>query len=125
MASILLVDDEPLVVESLTLAMESKGHSVVTAGNGAEGLKRFGERAFDVVITDIIMPDTEGIETIREMKRRKPDAKIIAMSGGGRTGAGEFLKMARNLGATATLTKPIRLSDLFRTLNECLDDGGR
>ena len=123
MATILLVEDEPLVSETLCSAMKGKGHTVVMAANGAEGLKRFAERSFDLVVTDIIMPDKEGIEMILEMRRNKPDAKIVAISGGGRTGNVEFLKMAESLGATATLKKPIRLADFFSVLNRCLGDG--
>ena len=120
MANILLVEDEPLVQETLSSAMKSKGHTVVTAGNGVEGLKRFAEKQFDLVVTDIIMPDKEGIEMILEMRRNRPDAKIIAISGGGRTGNVEFLKMAGSLGAVATLKKPIRLAEFLTVLNDCL-----
>ena len=120
MANILLVDDEPLVVETLSNAMTSKGHAVTTAVNGKEGMKRFAEAAFDRVITDIIMPDKEGIEMIMEMLRQAPGTKIVANSGGGRTGNVEFLEMAKTLGASATLKKPIRLAELYETLDQCL-----
>ena len=122
MATILLVEDEPLVSETLCAAMKGKGHTVVMAANGVEGLKRFAEGSFDLVVTDIIMPDKEGIEMILEMRRHKPDAKIVAISGGGRTGNVEFLKMAGSLGAMATLNKPIRLADFFNVLNRCLGE---
>ncbi len=75
---------------------------------------------FDLVITDIIMPDKEGIELIMELKRHTPDVKIMAISGGGRTGTVEFLKMAKKLGAVASLKKPIRLADFYDALNQCL-----
>jgi YesN/AraC family two-component response regulator len=100
--------------------MKSNGHTVVTALNGVQGLKRFAERPFDLVVTDIIMPDKEGIEMILEMRRQKPDAKIIAISGGGRTGNVEFLRIAQRFGAIATLKKPIRLAELSAVLNQCL-----
>lgn len=122
MANILLMDDEPLVLEALSSAIQSQGHKVVTASNGVEGLKKFAERQFDLVITDIIMPK-EGIETILEMRRHRPNAKIIAISGGGRTGNVEFLEMAESLGAVASLKKPIKLAELFAVLSECLGDG--
>ena len=123
MATILLVEDEPLVAETLSSAMQGKGHYVVTAANGDDGLRRFVERPFDLIVTDIIMPDKEGIEMILEMRRLKPNAKIVAISGGGRTGNVEFLKMAGSLGAMATLNKPIRLAEFFKVLEQCLDDG--
>jgi YesN/AraC family two-component response regulator len=120
MADILLVDDEALVVETLSSAMRSKGHTVVTASNGIEGLKRFSERPFNLVITDIIMPDMEGVGMIMQIRQVAPLAKIIAISGGGRTGNVEFLKMATKLGAVATLRKPVRLAEFFKVLDECL-----
>ena len=122
MANILLVDDEPLVVETLSSAITSKGHTVVTAANGVEGMKKFSEGKFDLVITDIIMPEKEGIELIMEMKRHTPGVKIMAISGGGRTGNVEFLKMATRLGAVASLKKPIRLAEFYKALSECLGE---
>ena len=121
MANILLVEDEALVSQTLSTAMESRGHTVVAAANGFQGLKKFGEGTYDLVITDIIMPDMEGIGMIMEMRRVTPNARIVAISGGGRTGNVEFLKMARNLGAMATMQKPIRLAQFFNMLSECLD----
>ena len=125
MAHILLVDDEPLVVEALSNAIVKKGHTVVTAKDGNQGMERFVEGKFDLVITDIIMPDKEGIEMIMEMRRHAPHTRILAISGGGRTGSVEFLQMAKKLGATATLRKPIRLAELYQTLEECLGKPGR
>ncbi len=121
MAHILLVDDEPLVRDALASALENKGHSVVKAANGLEGLKRFSERSFDLVVTDVIMPDMEGIGMIMEIRRKAPDTKIIAISGGGRTGNIEFLKMARELGAMAIMKKPIRLAEFYSLMDECLN----
>ena len=121
MANILLIDDEPLVVETLSSAIISKRHTVVTAANGVEGMKKFTEGSFDLIITDIIMPDKEGIELIMEMKRHAPGVKIIAISGGGRTGNVEFLRMATKLGAVASLKKPIRLAEFYSVLDQNLD----
>ena len=123
MANILLVEDESLVSETLSSAMKSKGHTVVVAVNGVEGMKKFTEGRFDLVVTDIIMPDKEGIGLIMEMRREAPNVKIVAISGGGRTGNVEFLKMAHDLGAMATLKKPIRLAEFFAVLSECLSEG--
>ena len=120
MAHILLVDDDPLVVETLASAITGKGHTLVTAMNGVEGMKKFAEGAFDLVITDIIMPEKEGIEMIMEMRRLTPGTKIVAISGGARTGNVEFLQMAQKLGATNTLKKPIRLSELYEILERCV-----
>lgn len=81
MANILLIDDEPLVVETLSNAITSKGHTVVTAANGVEGMKQFTQGKYDLVITDIIMPDKEGIELIMEMKRHTPASRLLLFLG--------------------------------------------
>jgi YesN/AraC family two-component response regulator len=120
MAHILLVDDDALVVETLSNAITNKGHTLVTATNGDEGMKKFAEDKFDLVITDIIMPEKEGIEMIMEMRRLAPGTRIVAISGGGRTGNVNFLEMAGKLGATAILKKPIRLAALYETLERSL-----
>ena len=120
MAKILLVDDDPLVVESLLSAMESKGHAVVTASNGIKALKKFDQSAFDLVVTDIIMPEMDGIETILEMRRKRSNAKIVAISGGGRIGNVDYLEMAKKLGAIAVIKKPFRFAEFFTVLNDCL-----
>ena len=120
MGHILLVEDEQLVAETLASAMVSRGHTVVTASNGIEGIKRFTEQAFDLVVTDIIMPDKEGIEMILDMRKFKPETKIIAISGGGRIGNAEFLRMAASVGAMATLQKPIPLAKFLSVLTETL-----
>jgi len=125
MAHILLVDDEPLVVRTLSNALATKDHTFVTASNGIDGLKRFAEGNFDLVITDIIMPDMEGMEMIMEIRQRAPNAKILAMSGGGRTVNREFMEMAEGLGAMATLKKPIRLAEFFDALKICLNERPR
>ena len=122
MANILVVDDEPLVVETLSNAITCKGHTVVTAANGVQGMEKFSQGKFDLVITDIIMPDKEGIELIMELKRHAPGVKIVAISGGGRTGNVEFLKMATKLGAVASLKKPIRLAEFYKVLSESLGE---
>jgi DNA-binding response OmpR family regulator len=105
MAKILVIDDEPAVRTMLKDALEPE-HTILEAGNGIEAMKVFAGQAFDLVITDIIMPDQEGIETIVEIRKLKPGQKIIAMSGGGRTKTIEFLKIAERLGANQVLKKP-------------------
>ena len=120
MAKILLVDDDPLVVESLLSAMESKGHTVVTASNGIKALKKFDQSAFDLVVTDIIMPEMDGIETILKMRCKRSNAKIVAISGGGRIGNVDYLEAAKKLGAIAVIEKPFRFEEFFKVLNDCL-----
>ena len=120
MAKILLIEDEAGVRETLAAAIESKGHTAVVACNGREGLEKFRADAFDLVVTDIIMPEKEGVETIKELRTIKPDVKIVAISGGGRTGNMDFLKIAKSLGALHTITKPIRLKAFNDILNASL-----
>jgi DNA-binding response OmpR family regulator len=118
MAKILVIDDEPALRTMLRDSLEPE-HAIVEAGNGIEGVRAFAADAFDLVITDIIMPDQEGIETIIEIRKMKPTQKIIAMSGGGRTKTVEFLKIAERLGASQVLKKPFGPSvirDAVRTV---------
>ena len=105
MPRILLIDDDALLRRMLRLTLESLGHTVDEAADGDEGLARFGAEPPDLVLTDLIMPGKEGMETIIELRRDYPDVKVIAMSGG-RSGVIEFLKAARLLGAAAILQKP-------------------
>ena len=120
MALVLVVDDEPLMRRTLRSALEAAGHQVEEAKDGNEGLQKFSEIAPDLVITDIVMPDREGVETIGQLRRLDPDVPIIAMSGGGSVGGTLFLELAEQLGATRTVAKPIRNAELLRLLDECL-----
>lgn len=112
MANILVIDDEAGVRELLRDTLEPLGHTIVEASNGLMGVEAFKQAQFELVITDIIMPDQEGIETIQKIRQLRPDQKIIAMSGGGRTKTVEFLQIASKLGATGVLKKPFAPSVL-------------
>ena len=125
MATVLIIDDECMVRLMLRDCLELQGHRVVEASDGAEGLQVFDNEPVDVVVTDIVMPEKEGIETIRELKRRSADIGIIAISGGGRIGATDCLRIAHRLGADHTLQKPFALPDLHAALNECLERAAR
>lgn len=126
MAHILLIDDEELVLVTLKNALEAAGYSVVTARDGHQGLSRLREHHFDAIVTDIIMPRKEGIETIREIRRCHPRIPIIAASGGGQMGHDRLLSMTESLGATASIAKPFRPRELIAVLESCLKkpDGG-
>lgn len=117
MARILVVDDEEAVRATLKLVLEKLGHSVSTASNGNEALKRARAEAYDVVLTDIIMPEKEGIELILELRKSTAGRmRIIAMSGGGRSRNLSLLKVAEGFGADAALSKPVSKD----ALSECL-----
>ena len=120
MARILVIDDEGLVRLTVRQALEKGGHKVEEAVDGEEGMKKFLETEPDVVITDILMPNKEGIETILDLRRIRPDVVIIAMSGGGRMKQTSFLDVAKSLGANAVLHKPFELEQLKRTVDETL-----
>ena len=120
MPRILLVDDDESFRPMLHETLERLGYEVVVAVNGNEALDRYRERPADLVLTDVIMPEKEGLETIREIRREWPDAKIIAMSGGGRTTPENYLKMAQNMGAAKVLTKPFSNRDLLDAIEGVL-----
>jgi DNA-binding response OmpR family regulator len=120
MKRILVIDDEEQVLNALGSALAREGYGVVKAFNGIEGMKLHRENPVDLVITDLIMPEKEGIETIRELTAEFPSIKIIAISGGGRIGPEHYLPMAKMFGAQRTLTKPIGRDELVRTVKELL-----
>lgn len=117
---ILIIDDEALVRLTIGRMVERAGHRAVQAANGIEGLKISRREPIDVVVCDIIMPEMEGIETIRELRRDKPDVKIIAMSGSGSLDAVEFLTLAKKWGADYTLVKPFGRDEFMLALDACL-----
>ena len=123
MARILIIDDDDQFRSMLRKMLEKAGYNdIEEATNGSIGMKLFREDPFDVVITDIIMPDKEGIEMITELTRDYPNIKIIAMSGGGRIGPQGYLEMAEHLGASRTLAKPFKHSDLIAAVQEILNE---
>ena len=118
--SILLIDDEEPFRSVLRQVLQNAGYEVIEAANGAEGIRSFLEKPADMIITDIIMPEKEGIETIIELKQNYPDVKLIAMSGGGWYGTDIDFDMAKKLGAH-TLNKPFALQELLDVVGELLN----
>jgi len=104
--------------------LQRTGYEVLEAANGKEGIRCVHTEPIDLVITDIIMPEKEGIETIQELQRDFPEVKIIATSGGGRIGAQYILRAARLLGVPYTLAKPIGRADLLLAVQELLGGPG-
>lgn len=113
MLNIVVGDDDPAVRASLQSRLESAGHTVRTAADGAAVLSEVRERLPDLVITDIVMPGKEGIETIMELRKHHPALKILAISGGGRAGRVGYLGAAADLGADAVLAKPFTTRQLL------------
>ena len=120
MAKILVIDDEKLVRLTVRQALELAGHTVVEAEDGRDGVDVFIHHGPDLVITDLIMPEQEGIATIGELRRARADLPIIAMSGGGRNGNKDFLQAAAGLGANRVVKKPFDVDALMATVDEML-----
>ena len=120
MARILVIDDEEPIRRLLARALVGEGHEVIEAKDGREALQLHLATPAELVITDIIMPEQDGLEVIMALKRKAPGIKVIAMSGGGRFGQTEALHMAEPLGAFATLRKPFALGTMLETVNLAL-----
>ncbi len=121
MRKILVVDDDDLIRELIYEILTPHDFEVVLADNGNKALEILDREKVDLIITDIIMPDKEGIETIMDIRKKLPQAKIIAMSGGGQLDANSYLNIAKRLGVKATLTKPFDPAKLLKTIQEVLD----
>ena len=120
MAKILIIDDEDLVRLTLRQTLERLGHQVREANNGAVGVKMQAADPADLVVTDIIMPDQEGVETIIQLRQADPALKVIAMSGGGRTGATDYLECAKKYGAEQVFAKPFKRKEFVAAVERCL-----
>jgi DNA-binding NtrC family response regulator len=122
MKKILIIDDEPHILLMLKKMLERIGYEIDLAANGNEGLELFKRNPSSLVITDIIMPEKEGLETIREMKRVSPDLKIIAMSGGGKVSADNYLEIAKIFGASKVIEKPFTQQEMVSAVRELMGD---
>jgi CheY-like chemotaxis protein len=120
MTRVLVIDDDALVRATLRAILGGAGFEVVLASDGLDGLAEFRRQRVDLVITDIVMPDMEGIETIRQIRDLEPSVPILAISGGGRGVSLDYLHMAQQLGATATLSKPFEADELLVAVDRCL-----
>ena len=119
-ARILLFEDEPELRSALRDLLRMEGYDVQTASDGRLGLKLYDESPFDLVITDVLMPEMDGLEVIRVLCKGSSPPLIIAMSGGGSRDL-DFLVEATEFGATRTLSKPFRLEDLVTLVNDLLN----
>jgi len=121
MTDILVIDDEPAIVAVLRHILEGAGYQVLVAPDGKAAVAVYDSHPVDLVITDILMPEQEGLETIRQLRSRSSTLKIIAMSGGGRYRLAEFLKVAKMLGADSTLYKPFTQQEVLDTVHRLLE----
>jgi DNA-binding NtrC family response regulator len=120
MTRVLLVDDDDDFRMPLRKYLERTGHEVIEARNGTQAVEAYKKQPVDVVVTDLIMPEKEGIETIMELKRQHPQVRIVAMSGGGRINGGDFLKVAQQLGARRALAKPFSCQAMVAAIAEVM-----
>ncbi len=122
MGRIMVVEDDKAVRELLREILKRAGHEVIAARNGKEAIALYQDTPADLVITNILMPEKEGLETIQEMRRDDPDIKIIAISGGGQIGPADYLEIARRFGARRTFSKPFDRKELLAAVDELLGD---
>jgi DNA-binding response OmpR family regulator len=120
MERILIIDDEAPIRSMIRLILERAGYEVDEAADGVEGIKRFREKPADLIITDLIMPNKDGIGMILDLKKEFSAITIIAMSGGGLNRPEGYLRGAKKLGAAYTLSKPISRQELLRAVKDTL-----
>ena len=119
--SILIIDDDEQTRILLRRVLEEAGYLVSEASGGREGLRQFRQAPTALVITDLLMPDMDGLEVTMALHRESPNAKIIALTGG--SGKRDFLDVAKHLGAHRTIKKPISIVELLQTVQQELLEG--
>ena len=122
MARILVIEDDPQIIKLIRKMLGKEGYEVEGAPDGQIGINLFREKPYDLVITDILMPGKEGITTIIELRRDFPTVKIIAISGGGKIGSGDYLALAQKIGVPDTLPKPFSDIELIEMVRKHLPD---
>jgi len=121
--TVLVIDDHPDLRKLVREILEAEGYDVHEAANGREAVERYRANRADLLITDIFMPEQDGLEVIEKLHGEYPDLKIIAMSGGGGQMAPElYLRVAERIGAFRTLAKPFRIEDLLALVNEAFTE---
>ena len=121
MGHILVIDDDDQIRSMLRRVLEHEGYAVEEAADGLEGERTYRENPADLVITDIVMPNKEGIETIKDLVQEFPDVKIIATSGGGRMRPQPYLEIAEALGVDRVFAKPFDIKELLAAVKELLE----
>jgi len=120
MKSILLIDDDDLSRGAVHKMLERAGYQVYSTGDGNGAIDRYRESPSDLVITDLIMPDIDGLEVIQQLRRINPAVRVLAISGGGRVEAEEYLSVARKFGAVEVLPKPFTGQELKKSVELAL-----
>ena len=120
MKRILLVEDDDAIRRSLEIVLAKSGFMAVEAANGREALAAYQLGQIDAVVLDLIMPDMEGLETLRALRRISPDVRVLAISGGSRISSADYMDMALKFGAQEALAKPFTSETFIGTLNRVL-----
>lgn len=120
MARILIIDDDETIRSVFKRFLDGKGHDVVVAADGRQGLRLVEEAPVDLVITDIMMPETDGLEVVMAIRGKEADIPVIAISGGMHAMPMDFLPMAKKFGACDVLYKPVELDDLLGAVEKAL-----
>jgi CheY-like chemotaxis protein len=120
MPGVLIVEDEKDLREMLKISLLRRKYTIIEAENGNEAILHFKPSLTDLVVTDLIMPDEDGLKVIIKLKELKPSIKIIAISGGGKAGPGSYLNLAKALGADAIYSKPFSINELISKIEELL-----
>ena len=121
MPGILIVEDEKELREMLKISLVRRKYTVIEADNGKDAITHFKPSLTDLVVTDLIMPEEDGLKVIIKLRELKPSIKIIAISGGGKVGPGSYLNLAKALGADAIFSKPFSINDLIIKIEELLN----
>jgi two-component system response regulator (stage 0 sporulation protein F) len=119
--SILIIDDNEQIRTFLRKVLEQAGYMVTEAANGQEGLRQFRQTPTALVITDLLMPDSDGLEVTMALHRESPTVKIIVLTGG--SGQRDFLEVAKLLGAHRTMKKPVTITELLQAVQQELQEG--
>ncbi len=125
MARLLVIDDDQLFLTLMIRALEHRGHEVAFAHDGAAGERMFAAGEYDAVVCDIVMPEQEGVQTIRQMRAHRPDVGIVAISGGlsfGHSSSVDVLDIAGKFGADVTLKKPFQFPELVAAVDQVLSN---
>src|SRR5947209_8774332 len=121
MAKILVIDDDPVMLRVITLTLEATGHAVLTYQKARRGLDHVGREHPDLLITDIFMPEVDGLEIVRRAHALQPEMPILAMSGGSSLDQADYLEVAQTFGASSILAKPFRPAELVEMVSQLLE----
>jgi len=122
MPGVLIVEDDKELREMLKMSLIRRNFTVIEAENGKDAITHFKPFITDLVVTDLIMPEEDGLKVVIKLRELKPSIKIIAISGGGKVGPGSYLNLAKALGADAIYSKPFSINDLIAKIEQLLDN---